>query len=313
MMWLALFTSSILLSLTATATGQCDLKKNICKPVDFIKKRTKTETEEGCFYSQAIRSNVCYSVTFPKGFPATHDPQPYNLFLHGRGANNKQFSGFCEICAKDNKLPDCYGENGPPVPIVALSQTKHTYWKNSPDGKIKSEDLITKDTLAHLKANAPTLTTNPDMRGIMGISMGGHGSTYITMKHPDLFRAGLYAISPVFREEGQLELNDLTGFGSDHQFRERDPATLYKSNPSILNRNPFKIEIAPDDPFITEQESTKRFLQTVQKTHPDAVRIAGSGGHGIQYWCGALQRSMDFFKDRFRPRDTKKTPPAVSL
>ncbi len=312
MVWLALTLLSSLIIPSATAAGQCDLKKNICKPVDFKKKRTQTETEEGCFYSQAIRSNVCYSVTFPKNFPATNEPQPYNLFLHGRGGDNKQFSAFCDSCAKDSKLPNCYGENGPPAPIIALSQTKHTYWKNSPDGKIKTEDMITKDTLAHLKTNAPTLTTDPDKRGIMGISMGGHGSTYITMKHPDLFRAGLYAISPVFREESTLEKDDRVGFGADNQFRERDPATLYKNNPAVLSRTPFKMEIAQDDFFITDQDSTKRFLQTVQKSHPNDVSIAGNGGHGLEYWCGALNRSMDFYKTRYQPQDTQTTPATVS-
>jgi enterochelin esterase-like enzyme len=291
------------------ATGKCDLRDplhKICTPVDFTKKRTAGETEQGCFFSSAIRQETCYTVTFPKNFPTT-EPSPYTVFLHGRGSNDRQFTDFCNACASSQFNQPCFDKEGPPSLIISPSETAHTYWKNSPDGKIKGADMISADLVKHLETQSAHMSKDPARRGIMGISMGGHGATYISMTKPGVFDAGLYAISPVFRDEAHLAPEDVTGYGHGAAFRERDPSALLQGNRNILNQVRFKMEIAPDDGFYAPQEaSTRSFFNIAKGAYPKEVAVQGNGGHSLTYWCGALQRSMSFFKDRYQ------TPAATS-
>lgn len=273
--------------------GRCLPQEGICEPVDFEKARASAETEEGCFPSKSLESPVCYSVTFPAGYPFKA-PAPYGIYLHGRGGDHKQFSYFAKECAE--KEEPIFGEEGVPFLVVAPNQTFPTYWKNSVSGK-KVASMVTRDLVRHVQKSTHVAHTRSE-RAILGISMGGHGATFLALKNPKVFSA-LEAISPIFRAEKDLLPEDRDGFGSGEQYLKNDPATiaLEQGMPSGLA---FHMQIAIDDGLLIELEKTQDFFEKMSARYPDRVMATGTGGHSTKFWCGALRRSMNSLRKELK-------------
>lgn len=280
-----------------------------CTPVDLNQKHLVTETVDGCFFSKSLKKNVNYSITFPKGYPSSAAPYPQIYFLHGRGGNNRQFREFCKSCDQRSPSTPCFSDDGPPALIIAPSQTIHTYWKNAVDGRSPVEDMIVKDLASHIE-RSKYVQKDSAGRGLLGISMGGHGALWMSFMHSDFFGKGTYAISPIFRNENSLLKEDRVGFGSGSEFKKKDPLTLIKSKPFLLNSSTY-VEIANDDNLYKAEKSTQEFFKFVQTQQPTKVDMSRTGGHSLNYWCGALRRSMDFFKNNARP--TKPSPEVGSI
>lgn len=92
------------------------------------------------------------------------------------------------------------------------------------------EDYIYRDVVAYVDSNFRTLARSSS-RGIAGHSMGGFGSTFIAMKHPDVFSA-LYALSPCC-------------MGMEGDFNEANPA--WKRAGDLTSRDQLPVPKSLDD------------------------------------------------------------------
>ena len=275
-----------------------------CEPLDFSKIRSETVTETGCFFSKATGSEVKYSVTFPAGYQGKQESKiPYALFLHGRGGTEKQFEQFGGKEAVDQYV----GTGGTPFLVIALDEPKHSYWKNGVKDEFGTLQMITEDAISHFDKTVPGGAREAKDRAIMGISMGGHGSVFSTMKRPDLF-GQLYAISPVFRAEDGLEPQDRPAFGSGSQFLANDPRSLAEDrsskglSPIPIDR--FHVEIGNEDSFLRNNSSTHQFLKMLQEKYGSSrIEMHRSGGHDGTYWKGALGRAIQFLGEGFSDKE----------
>ena len=132
------------------------------------------------------------------------------------------------------------------------------YTNSSVKGNWK--DFITEDLIGYIDTHYRTLP-QPDGRGIMGHSMGGHGAIRIGLRHPDLFSA-VYGMNPSMMGWGGDVSADNPAF--EILLSNPDPSPYFESNfyvPAIIgvsqafSPNPENPPFYADYPFKKENES----------------------------------------------------------
>lgn len=289
------------------APVQCPENKapDDCRDIDFRTPAEKTTTRTGCFWSKATQSKVMYSVTFPKGYRMDANckkPYPYMIFLHGRGGDHQYF----ENIGGEQELNRVLSEpGGKPFLVVAPAEPVHSYWK---DGAKKGSrhfgtaTMVSEDLVRHIESKSCVAKE----RCLSGVSMGGHGSIYLKMRNPEVFKHA-YAIAPVFRGEQGLHECDREAYGKGHDYNRQDPVALFLSQAHRKKRGAccqLRAEIAADDSFLTDKKrsDTMASIGQMMEVCPDKVRIEGFGGHGSAFFTPALGRALKFCSDAFSGR-----------
>lgn len=282
---------------------QC--KENIapddCRDVDFVTPAAKTETRTGCFYSKATKRKVMYSVTFPKGYRLSgkcEKPYPYVVFLHGRDNDHQHF-----VRANgEQEMDRVLSERGrKPFLVVSPAQPEHSYWK---DGTVKGKKfgtatMVSDDLIEHIESKSCVAKE----RCLTGISMGGHGTMYLKMRSPDVFKHA-YSIAPVFRSEKGLHECDRAAYGSGDDYNSQDPVALFRAKFRRRGQAAccqIRAEIAADDHFVVDKDwpETAAALKEMARLCPGKFHIEGSGGHSNKFFSPALGRALRFCADAF--------------
>lgn len=282
---------------------QC--KENVapddCRDVDFVTPATKTETRTGCFYSKATKRKVMYSVTFPKGYRMggqCEKPYPYVIFLHGRDNDHRHFVN----AGGEREMARVLSEKGrPPFLVVAPAQPEHSYWKDGTarGKKFGTATMVSEDLIEHVESKSCVAKE----RCLTGISMGGHGTMYLKMRNPEVFK-NAYAIAPVFRSEKGLHECDRTAYGSGDDFNRQNPVALLKAKVRRSGRAAccqLRAEIAADDPFVLDRNGpeTGAAMKEMAELCPGKFQVAGKGGHANDFFTPALGRALRFCADAF--------------
>ena len=134
------------------------------------------------FHSPAHGTDVGYCIYLPPGYETRHGtryPVIYNL--HGAGDN--ELHAFDDVRTLDAGIR---GGRWPPIVMVLPNGGKRTFFKDSHDGRFRSETLIIRELIPYIDANYRTIAAR-EGRCIEGHSMGGRGATRLAMKYPGLF------------------------------------------------------------------------------------------------------------------------------
>lgn len=273
-----------------------------CSQVNFCESHEKTTLRIGCLPSEQTRSPVKYSVVFPAGYsPAS--ALPYVVFLHGRGGTKGQFAQFGGIEALSAQ---------PNLVVVTVEEPKHSYWKNGPKGKFQTTKMVADELLGHLDLMLPGEYTK-ESRGIMGISMGGHGALYVADLYPGKF-SHVYAISPIFRTYAELLDKDRPAFGTERQFAEQDPVSRFRRRKDggkegfRFGKN-FFIEMGRDDGLFHSTKETKAFLEMLLALYPKNVSLGMPGNHNAAFWKGSIPRGLQYMHRNLKPPRLKDASP----
>lgn len=134
------------------------------------------------FHSAAHQAEVGYCIYLPPGYADDVDrryPVIYNL----HGAGDDELHGFDEVAVLDAGIR---AGRWRPMMMVLPNGGKRTFYKDSYDGRFKSETLIIRELIPHIDRRYRTIAA---WRGrcIEGHSMGGRGATRLAMKYPHLF------------------------------------------------------------------------------------------------------------------------------
>lgn len=294
-----------LLFLPQTVAAQPQCKENIapddCRDVDFVTPAAKTETRTGCFFSKATNRKVMYAVTFPKGYRMSgkcDEPYPYVVFLHGRDNDHQHF-----VRANGEKeLDRVLSERGrKPFLVVSPAQPEHSYWKDGPvkGKKFGTATMVSEDLIQHIESKSCVAKE----RCLTGISMGGHGTMYLKMRNPEIFKSA-YAIAPIFRSEKGLHPCDRAAYGSGADYNRRDPVALFLAKARRSGRAAccqLQAEIAADDHFIVDKNwpETAAAMKEMARICPGKFRVEGTGGHSNEFFTPAIGRALRFCADAF--------------
>src|SRR5574344_2066383 len=124
--------------------------------------------------SAAMKKNIDNMVVVPDGVNA-ETKLPTVFLLHGAGGNA---SDWINNVPDIKKLSDLYQ-----VLIVCPDGGVTSWYYDSPiDSSYKYETYVTKELLPYIDQKYPTYKSAA-YRAITGLSMGGHGGTYLSLRH----------------------------------------------------------------------------------------------------------------------------------
>lgn len=246
---------------TTSTTGSFSVK------FASLMQATGTELRDQTIKSTVLGRTMKYSVYLPKGYDKSKE-YPVLYMLHGANGNNNDWLNDGKINANASTAasdgtapemivicPDCGGDN--------------FYCDNYKGNDIKymtyffTEFLPTVENLYAVKKDRAS-------RAIGGLSMGGFGSLYYGLLHPEMF-SYVYACSPATSIDGAPNLYDLLS--------KVDVSKL----PGIT------IEIGTED-FLFQ--SAGSFKQALDANKVPNEYITRAGAHDWSFWAACTPKIM---------------------
>lgn len=252
--------------------------------------QAKVDTIE--VFSPAMNKTLKAAVTLPTGYESSKEPYPVLYLLHGGSGAFSDWHQKVTAPGLVNRLADQYD-----LIIVTPGVGPASYYFDSPlMDSVRYETYMTKELIPFIDSNYKTLAQK-ESRAITGLSMGGHGSIYLSAKHPELFIAA-GSMSGVMNIDTRM-WKVPEGFSSLRTSQQKE--MLGDINYDAPNFNPFTavsyvnqmkengialiIDCGVDDFLIATNRQMHQLLLENETPHDYTER---PGAHTWEYWTEAL-------------------------
>jgi len=239
--------------------------------------------------SKAMHKTIKNIVIVPDDYQSTKS-YPSVYLLHGAGGNYKDWI----MNAPGVKaLSDLYK-----VIIVCPDGGVTSWYYDSPvDSTYKYETFVTKELLGNVDAAYSTIKDKSG-RAITGLSMGGHGGLYLSLRHQDLFGAGGSMSGGV----------DIRPFPNNWDIAKRlgtlkDKPENWEKNTivnmlDLLKGSSLKliIDCGVNDFFYDVNSNLHKKLLEIKYPHDYIER---PGVHNWPYWSNSVKYQFLFFNEFF--------------
>ena len=257
--------------------------------------------------SSILGKEVEYSIYLPPGYDQTNRRYPVLYLLHGYTDDETGWTQFGEVRA----IADRQIQKGEMTEmIIAMPDGGVSWYINSFDGKVKYEDFFIQEFIAHIDANFRT-RTEKRYRGIAGLSMGGHGTLIMAMKHPELFATAAPLSAGIFTKEELTNMpeenwNNVFGpsFGkakgadrvNEHLNKNWILSIVENGSADDLKKVKYYIDCGDKDFLIKGNMALHSLL--IDKKVPHEFRVR-EGIHNWDYWRTALPEVFKFVSASF--------------
>ena len=177
------------------------------------------------------------------------------------------------------------------------------YWDSPIDPKMKMESFITEELVPYIDSNYRTIADRRH-RAISGLSMGGHGAMYLSMRHPDIFGSagsmsgGLNAPQKKWANSWKMKLRLGPYATNAARWREHSAiAQIARIKPGDLN---LIIDCGADDFFAGINDEFHQALVAAKIPHDYIVR---PGRHSHDYWRNSIRYHLLFFHTVFEAEE----------
>ena len=240
-----------------------------------------------------IASPMDVNVILPKSYATSTDKKyPVVYILHGYDGDYKTWLTLTE--PKLDSLASHYDM------IFVLPDGRDSwYWDAPADPKLKMESFFVKELVPYIDKNYRTIA-DKDYRAITGLSMGGHGSLWLGMRHSDIWGSagsmsgGVNINKPKWAKSWKMAQR----LGSQAQYPDRwknhTVITLVKSlKPGQLN---IIFDCGVDDFFIGVNRELHEEMLKYKIPHDYSER---PGKHSHSYWKNSIRYHLQYFHDIF--------------
>lgn len=255
--------------------------------------------------SDILKAERKYAVYLPPGYGTTDLSYPVLYLLHGSGDDHTGWVQFGQV----QHIADKAIAEGKAAPMIIVMPDANTGVKgyfNTVDGTFNYEDFFFNELIPHIEKTY-RVRSDRRFRAIAGLSMGGGGSIYYALHHPDLFAA----VAPLSAATGSWDLEQYktrikgnTSNVSDQQieayFNKHSIEGVLKSASEESLNNIRKIRwyiSCGDDDFLYEGNSLMHIAFHKNKI-PHEYR-AKDGAHTWTYWRMELPIVMEFVSKSF--------------
>ncbi|MBR5324786.1 MAG: esterase family protein [Muribaculaceae bacterium] len=238
-------------------------------------------------YSKCMDKEIGCVVISPDDKSVNH---PTVYMLHGYGGYHKSW---IIIKPELTELSDQYG-----MIFVCPNGEKSWYWDSTINENFKFETFITKELVEYIDSNYPTLKSR-DSRGITGLSMGGQGALYLSIRHRDIFGvAGCTSGGVDIRDfPNSWDIKELIGEKSKNR-KVWNEFSIFNQIEN-LNDGDLKliIDCGYDDFFFKVNNNLHKKLLKLGISHDYIVR---PGEHNLEYWYNSIEYQLLFFKNNLQ-------------
>ncbi|MBX2892259.1 MAG: esterase family protein [Saprospiraceae bacterium] len=259
--------------------------------------------------STMLGQEVEYSIYLPSDYETSSRRYPVLYLLHGFTDDETAWAQFGEA----HLIADRMANSGEMASmLIVMPDAGVSWYVNSADGKVKYEDFFIKEFIPFVDKTYRTRSAK-ESRAIAGLSMGGHGSLIMAMKHPELFVAAAPLSAGIFTEEEVLDMPDeawenvfAKPYGAGLKGKERLTPHLFQNwilkiveNASAddLKKVRYYIDCGDKDFLIKGNMALHAAL--IDKKVPHEFRVRG-GEHNWEYWRTALPEVLKFVSQSFR-------------
>ncbi len=251
--------------------------------------------------STAMDRTLRVAVAIPDSYAKSKANYPVMYLLHGAWGH---FNDWLKKTPNPNTVKDLADQYN--IIIVMPEGEMYSFYIDSPTLKSSQfETFVTKEVIEKIDRTYRTVA-NKNGRVITGLSMGGHGALYLSVRHPDLYCAagsmsGALDMGKIRNPQAPDEANKLLAnvYGptppSDEELSSH--AVIGMIDKFKANKMPLIIDIGVDDFLIESNREFHRQMVYEKVPHEYTER---PGAHTWQYWQDAVPVHALFFATIFR-------------
>ncbi|MDR3093968.1 MAG: esterase family protein [Bacteroidales bacterium] len=255
--------------------------------------------------SAILKMDRKYAVYLPAGYDESDISYPVLYLLHGSGDDHTGWVQFGQVQHIADKAI-AKGKAGPMIVVMPDANTGVKGYFNDIQGNFNYEDFFFKELIPHIEKTY-RVRSDRHYRAISGLSMGGGGTLFYTLHHPEIFAAA----APLSASTGSWEyeqfvarLKNINAKINDEQIQ----AYFNRHNIEQLLKNASADDLKKikevrwyiscgDDDFLYEGNSLLHIAFRKSEI-PHEYRIK-DGGHTWTYWRMELPLVMEFVSKSF--------------
>jgi enterochelin esterase-like enzyme len=252
--------------------------------------------------SKILKGERKYAIYLPPGYETSNRSYPVLYLLHGGGDDQTGWVQFGEV----QNITDKAIANGTATAMIIVMPDANTGTRgyvNTANGEWRYEDFFFQEFMPYIEKTY-RIKAEKRFRAVAGLSMGGGGSFYFALHHPELFSSAC----PLSASPGPLSLDDAKNWlertkqtATDAQleawYKQYSALELVNAMPDDQKKAVRWYIDCGDDDFLYEGNSLIHIAMR-KKEIPHEFRIQ-NGGHTWSYWRTALPTVLEFVSGSF--------------
>jgi enterochelin esterase-like enzyme len=259
--------------------------------------------QEGSVYetrtlkSEILKMDRNYAIYLPPGYEASDVSYPVLYLLHGSGDNHTGWVQFGQVRhIADRAIAE--GKAGPMIVVMPDGDTKVKGYFNQPDGSFAYEDFFFKELIPHIE-KMYRVRSERRYRAISGLSMGGGGTVFYALHHPEVFAAAAPLSATIgsswLIRDSKATQAQLDAFRRKYGF-EDILNNASREEIEQIRRVRWYVSCGDDD-FLYKDNSMMHILfREKEIVHEYRVK---DGGHTWTYWRMELPLVIEFVSKSF--------------
>ena len=248
-------------------------------------------------FSASMNKNIKTCVIVPDNYKKSKKKFPVVYLLHGYSGN---YATWVKSFKEVSQQVDRYG-----FIAIGVDGNYSSWYFNSPiDPTFKYETYIIDELVPFIDKKYKTIASR-EGRAISGLSMGGHGSLYLSLKHQDVFGAAGSMSGGVDIRPFSEKWNIKKRLGAINDFPDNWEKNTVVNLIELNQNNNLKliIDCGVDDFFIDVNRELHQKMLALKIDHDYIER---PGKHNIDYWENSLKFQLLFFYNFFHCSPTKR-------
>lgn len=241
-------------------------------------------------YSASMKKNIKTCVMLPDSYKKSSEKFPVVYLLHGYSGN---YGSWAKDFKELKRQVDLYH-----FIVIGVDGNYSSWYFDSPiDLTFKYETYVTAELVPYIDKNYKTISSR-EGRAISGLSMGGHGALYLSIKHQDIFGAAGSMSGGVDFRPFPDNWDIKKRLGTINEFPENWNKNTVVNMLDLLPNNSLKliIDCGVDDFFMNVNRDLHAKMLAKKINHDYIER---PGEHNLKYWENALKYQLLFFHDFF--------------
>ena len=248
-------------------------------------------------FSPSMNKNIKTCVIVPDNYKKSKKKFPVVYLLHGYSGN---YATWVKSFKEVSQQVDRYG-----FIAIGVDGNYSSWYFDSPiDPTFKYETYIIDELVPFIDKKYKTIASR-EGRAISGLSMGGHGSLYLSLKHQDVFGAAGSMSGGVDIRPFSEKWNIKKRLGAINDFPDNWEKNTVVNLIELNQNNNLKliIDCGVDDFFIDVNRELHQKMLALKIDHDYIER---PGKHNIDYWENSLKFQLLFFYNFFHSSPIKR-------